>query len=398
MTKNAFSIDTIQHAVHNTADIDGWLIYNYRKSNPFAYEMLHLAPNEHITRRFFYWIPKTGKPIKIVHAIEPQIVQHLPGEELIYASWKELEETLARVLAGKKKVAMEYSPMNHIPTLSRLDAGTVEWLAHLGVSVVSSWPILEQWLSRWDQEQLAWHKEAALVLDKAFKSSFRLIKESLDANTPITELHVQEHILKIFHEERCSSSHTPICAVNAHAALPHYTPTAESNQVIQRGDLILIDMWCKKQHPRAPYADFTQMALASHVQNESYAKTYDIVLQAQKKAIAFIQDRLKSKQDIYGYEVDDVTREHIASFSLDHYFTHRTGHNIHTLVHGHGTHLDNFETHDTRRLMPRTCFSIEPGIYLPGEYGIRLESNAFITQDLQLEITGPVADTLPLLW
>ena len=170
------------------------------------------------------------------------------------------------------------------------------------------------------------------------------------------------------------------------------------NRPIKKDDLVLLDIWCKKNKPEAPFADFTQVALASEKQNPQMAKTYSIVLEAQQKAITFIQQRLLNKQDILGFEVDDIVRNLISSYSLGQYFTHRTGHNIHTIVHGHGTHLDNFETHDVRRLMPRTCFSIEPGIYFPDAYGIRLECNAFITNDLQLEVTGTVPQELPLLF
>jgi len=396
--KSALSIQLIQDVLKSLPDVDGWLIYNYRKSNPFAYEILGIATNEHITRRFFYWIPKQGEPVKIVHAIEPHIVKRLPGKELIYASWQELESLMTTILKDKKKVAMEYSPMNYIPTLSRIDAGTNEWLASFGISIISSWPILEQWLSRWTKEQRALHLEAAGMLDKVFVSSYQMIKDALTNEIPITELQVQAHILQFLHSNNFITSHAPICAVNDNAAKPHYTPSTEVNRPIKKGDLVLLDIWCKKNIPEAPFADFTQVALASNKQNQKMAKIYSIVLESQKAAIAFIKDRLAVKKDILGFEVDDVVREHISSYSLAQYFTHRTGHNIHTVVHGHATHLDNFETHDTRKLMPRTCFSIEPGIYLPEEYGIRLECNAYITNDLQLEITGNVEETLPLLF
>lgn len=398
MIKSDITIDTIQEALKQIPDLDGWLIYNYRKSNPFAYEILGIAENEHITRRFFYWIPREGMPVKIVHAIEPHVVAHLVGTEIIYASWQDLERQINHLLAGKKKVAVEYSPRNHIPTLSRIDAGTAEWLSTLGITIVSSWPILEQWLSRWTKQQRALHLEAANILDSVFKDSFQMIKEALLNETHITELHVQEQIVKFLHSRHCVTSHFPICAVNENAAKPHYSPTQEYNRRIKKGDLILLDIWCKKNNPNATFADFTQVALASATVDDKITATYAAVLQAQQACIEFIKQRLSLQKNIYGFEVDDIARNYIGSLSLASYFTHRTGHNIHTTVHGHATHLDNFETHDTRKLMPRTCFSIEPGIYFPEKYGIRLECNGYITDAHELEITGSAAPSLPLLF
>jgi len=381
-------IEQIQEYL-NKQKVDGWLLYDNHGSNRFVKELLGIPPHLVLTRRFFYWIPKKGEPQKILHQIEADSLDALPGQKHLYLSWLELETILKSiVLAKAKSIVMEYSPRNANPNVSVVDAGTIEVIRGFGVEVLSSADLLQQFTSVLDEQQIESHYEAAKVLQNAVAQVWDLISVRLRRDQKITEYEVQKYILSEFTAQKCITEDGPICAVNGHSALPHYMASKRSTDQINRGDLVLVDLWCKKDFPHGVYADITCIAVAAAEPTPRQQEIFEIVKTAQQKAIAFIRERMKNKKPVKGSEVDDVCRGYIEACGYGKYFTHRTGHNIDTNVHGAGAHLDNLETADNRKMLPGMCFSIEPGIYLPGEFGVRLETNILIRRDFTVEVTG----------
>jgi len=377
---------------------DGWLLYDFRKTNDLACGFLEIPSHKMLSRRFFYWIPQKGDPIKIVNRIEKSILDHLPGKIHVYSSWNELQETLASVLKGSSKVAMEYSPDNAIPYVSKVDAGTIDLVRKQGVEVVSSADLMQSYTSVWTPSQLNMHLEAAQVVDTAVAKAWEFIASHIKANKPITESDVQNFILNQFKENECVTDHPPICAVNAHAADPHYSGDSITAVPIHAGDFVLIDLWCKKNKPLAVYADITRVGVVASQPTEKQQKIFNIVKEARNAAMTLLNERVSKGEQIKGWEVDRVCRNVIINAGYGEFFTHRTGHNIGENDHGNGAHIDDFETKDLRVLLPATCFSIEPGIYLPGEFGVRLEHDVYIEADgRSLRITGGLQEELVCL-
>lgn len=365
--------------------LDGWLLYDFKNSNVLARNFLGLSPDVHLTRRFFYWIPKSGEPLKIVHSIDAIHVEHLEGDELLYTSLKELNRHLKEVV-GKKRVAMEYSPNNDLPYISKVDAGTFEQVEACGGVVVSSANLLQHFTSILSEEQRKSHYYAAQVCQKVVQEAFDYVKGQIG----LTEYDVALFINERFRKRGCVTDHLPIVAVNAHSAIPHYAPAEEGSAVIQKGDFLLIDLWCKQNVGGAIYADICRVGVIDRKPTKRELEIFDVVKEAQQAAIELI----KSKKDLCGADVDCCARGVIVSRGYGPYFTHRTGHNIYEEVHGNGAHMDGFETNDTRRLLPNTCFSIEPGIYLPGEFGVRLETDLYIDDKGMPHITAGLQDHL----
>lgn len=374
--------------------IDGWLFYDFRRTNDLACEVLQISPETLLTRRFFYWIPKKGDPIKIVHAIEDRVLDHLPGTIHRYRSWQELENHIANLLTGKKRIAMEYSPRNAIPYVSKVDAGTLDVIRDCGVEVVTSANLLQQYTCVWDEFKLQTHLAAAEVLDTTVKKAWDLIAEKLSDNQLITEYSVQQFILEEFRKHSCITSDSPICAVNANSANPHYCPDQSHSSPIKSGDFILIDLWCKLQQPRAVYADITRVGVAAHQPTSKQREIFNIVKAARDAGTALVKDRFSRNEPLMGCEVDQCCRDVIHAAGYGQYFIHRTGHNIDERDHGPGANIDNLETQDQRLLLPCTCFSIEPGIYLPGEFGVRLEYDIFIHPSQEVQITGGIQESI----
>jgi Xaa-Pro aminopeptidase len=381
-----------------TAQLDGWLFYDFRGSNDLACKMLELSSDVFLTRRFFYWIPKEGNPVKILHGIEDHVLNHLPGEVLTYHTWQELESHIATVLKNSRKIAMEYSPRNAIPYVSKIDAGTMDVVRGCGVNVVSSADLLQQYTSVWSIAQLQTHLEAADVLCKTVDAAWKFIGKCLNEGKKITEYDVQQFILAEFEKYGCITAGSPICAVNAHSANPHYYPDKDNAVVIQMGDFILIDLWCKKEVLHAVYADITRVGVAAEKPTERQQAIFDIVKRARDAATEFVKKRFSNKQEVMGWEVDRCCRNVIVESGFGDYFIHRTGHNIDTEDHGGGANIDSLETQDTRHLLPGTCFSIEPGIYLPGEFGVRLEYDVFVHHDGQVQVTGGIQEAITCLF
>jgi Xaa-Pro dipeptidase len=374
------------------AGVDGWLLYDFRRSNDLAGAVLEIPTGVLLSRRFFYWIPARGKPIKIVHAIETYALDHLPGEKRVYLSWQSLEEAVKSVAHGV--VAMEYSARNAIPYISKVDGGVIDMVRSFGVEVVSSGPFLQHYTCVWGPEELESHLYAAGVLDRTAAKVWDFLSDQLKRSREVTEYDVQQLMLAEFKKHKCITGADPFCGVNGNSANPHYAPTKDHFSPIQRGDFVLIDLWCKREGERSTYADITRVAVAAGEPTEKQEAIFTLVRSAQRKATEFVQERVESGKEVKGYEVDEVCRGVIKKAGYGEFFTHRTGHNIHTEDHGPGAHLDSLETYDERPLIPRTCFSIEPGIYLPDSFGVRLEYDVYISEERQIRITGGIQDHL----
>ncbi|MDE3045599.1 MAG: M24 family metallopeptidase [Verrucomicrobiota bacterium] len=375
--------------------LDGWLLYDFHRTNDLAHAFLRIPPKQLVTRRFFYWIPTHGAPIKIVHAIEPHMLDAWPGEKKIYSSWKLLESVLASVLQGHKKVAMEYSPRAAIPYVSKVDGGTIDLVRSFGIEVVSSADFLLYFTSVLDQEQIESHCRAALALQEIVEEGWDWIGKRFQEG--VSERDVQNWIEKQYKKRRLITDSPPIIAINEHSADPHFKTAITGSTVLRPGDLILIDLWAKEEGERAVFGDITRVAIAGQP-SDPQQKVFHAVRGAQKAAIDLVRSRFKVKQPIQGWEVDEAAREFIRKAGFGDFFIHRTGHNIEVHLHGSGTHMDNLEMHDVRPLLPGTCFSIEPGIYLPGEFGIRLETDVLIQPDGEVLVTGGEQEELRLLF
>jgi Xaa-Pro dipeptidase len=377
--------------------IDGWLLYDFNGINTLARDFLNILPEELITRRFFYWIPAKGEPVKILHVIEPHVMGDLPGEVLSYLKWQELEAQVGKVLKGSKTVAMEFSPRNAIPYLSKVDAGMVDLVRSFQVEVVSSASFLQYYTCVLDEEQYKLHREAVNLLDQVVGEAWEKISNALCKGIKINEYQVQQFIGEQISNRGFMAEAFPIVAVNAHSADPHYEPSKEGSSEITKGDFVLIDLWCKKKHPKAIYGDICRVAVADTKVTDKQKEIFSIVRTAQKAATEFVTDRYARGESIKGYEVDQVSRKIIEDRGYGKYFTHRTGHNIYTKDHGPGAHIDSLETQDLRELIPHTCFSIEPGIYLPEEFGVRLEYDVFLGDQGKVDVNGGFQDEILIL-
>jgi Xaa-Pro dipeptidase len=358
--------------------LDGWLFYDFRGSDILIPRILK---TERLggSRRWFYYVPATGEPVKVVHAIEPDQIDVLPGKKLIYREWSLLKSQVGAAVGGKgKRIVMQYSPNNDVPYISRVDAGTIEMVRSLGIKIDTSADLVQQFEAVWTEEQLQMHTEAATKMQTIILEAFAEIKRRINADLPTTENDVQQFMMKRYEEEGMNPS-PMIVAVNANAASPHYFPRAGKGSPIKRGDLVLIDTVTKVKKPKAPAADLTWMGYVGETVPDEYVKVWNIVFAAQQSALKAIRDAFKSGRPITGAQADDVSRAVISKAGYADEFLHRTGHSIGEEGHGNGANIDNLETRDSRRLIPRTAFSIEPGIYLAGKFGVRSEIDVYLT-------------------
>lgn len=378
-------------------DLDGWLLYDFHGNNELARSFLEISPRQMTTRRFFYWIPARGAPVKIVHAIESEVLDHFPGEKKIFLSWQSLESAIKETLKGMKKVAMEYCKNNAIPYVSKVDGGTVDLIRSFGIEVESSAYFLPRFTAVLTQDQVKSHLRAAKACDEIMSETWKWVGDQLKKEAPLTEFLIQERILSAFKKRDLVADHAPIVGVNAHAADPHYEPRKEGSSPVKKGDFILIDLWAKENQEKAVYGDICRVAVASSEPTKLQQEVFNIVRKAQKAAFALVKERFSQKQKIEGWEVDEAARKVIREAGYGEFFIHRTGHSIEVSVHGSGAHMDNLEMHDFRPLLPNTCFSLEPGIYLPGKFGVRLESDVLIHADGVVEMTGGEQDAIVTL-
>jgi Xaa-Pro dipeptidase len=392
---NTARIAEIQKALSD-AGLDGWLFYDFRQSDPLSYRILKLNPNQFSTRRWFYFVPSKGEPTRINHAIEQGKLDLLPGRKLIYSSWQRLNENLRDALstAAGSRIAMQYSPENSIPYISRVDAGTIELVRSLGVEPVTSADLVQLFEAVWTKEQYDSHIVAANNIHNIIQEAFAEVGRKIKADEPVNEYEIQQFMVRRFEEENmtCNDDH-PIVSVNQNAASPHYQPNAGRFSPIKRGDFLLLDVWAKLKTPGAVYADQTWTGFVGDTPTDEHVKVFTIVRDARDAAIEFVRENVEAGRSIRGAEVDDVSRAVIERAGYGEYFTHRTGHSIGEEVHGNGAHIDNLETRDSRRIIPRTCFSIEPGIYLPGNFGVRSEIDLYVGDDGEIEVTGQPIQT-----
>ncbi len=362
--------------------LDGWLFYDFRGSDILMPRIL-LTDRASGSRRWYYYVPAKGEPTKVVHAIEPSQLDKLPGKKLIYREWQLIGDNLKKAFYDNKmsnhklRIAMQYSPNNDIPYVSRVDAGTIEMVRSLGVDVVTSADLVQKFEAIWTPEQLAMHKEGAEKMQKIMLDVFAEIKRRINADIPTTEIDIQNYMMDQYVKVGMQRS-AMIVAVNENAASPHYFPTKDRNSPIKRGDLVLIDAVSKVNKPKAPAVDLTWMGYVGETVPEKYVKIWDIVYDAQQSAYRFIRDAFKEGRTITGAEADDVARGVIKKAGFGDEFLHRTGHSIGEEGHGNGANIDNLETRDSRKLIPRTAFSIEPGIYFDGKFGVRSEIDVYI--------------------
>jgi len=390
-------IDAIQRALAEE-DIDGWLLYDFRGSNPIARSVIGFDDHQIATRRWFYLIPRTGEPVAIQHVIEPNALKGRPGRPALYRSWRELEALLKTHLGAMKRVAMEYSPGAAIPYVARVDAGTIEMVESAsGAKVVSSADLVQMFESRWTPEQKQLHDQAATNTMLAKDEAFELIRTCLAKGKPVKESQVQAFIQAHFEEHGLYTHHPCIVAVNDHASDPHFeTAAGPEDREIRKGDLVLIDLWAKVANdPRAVYYDATWMGYCGQEVPARMREVWEAVKGARDAAIQFVSESVEAGRLIHGYEVDDVSRNYIEARGFGPYFLHRTGHSIGYEVHGNGVNIDNLETRDQRRIVPGVCFSIEPGVYLP-EFGVRSEIDMYVDEGMA-EVTGGIQRELLLL-
>lgn len=382
-----FNLKKIQNII-KTMELDGWLMYDFRGSNDLALSILNISKDSHLTRRFFYFIPGEGEPKKIVNAIEAGHLDHLPGNKFTYSNHSSLSNHLKNVLKNSKNIAMEYSPQNAIPYVSKVDGGTIEQIKSLGLNIKSSGDLISMFAAVWNKDQYEENKPVASALTDIVQKAFSYIKQSYNKKITLTEYDVQQFIMKEFNERNYYTDFPPIVGVNENSANPHYAPTKNIYKKINEGDFVLIDLWAKVNKETSVWSDITWVGFMGEKIPGKYVKIFNIVAEARDSAFDLISDRFKESKEVRGYEADDAARKVISDAGYGEYFIHRTGHSITTELHGSGAHLDNYETKDERLLLPSTSFSIEPGIYLTGDFGVRSEIDVYISPSGEVIATG----------
>jgi Xaa-Pro aminopeptidase len=376
--------------------LDGWLLYDFQGSNPIAARLSGLAAAKKMTtRRWYYLIPATGEPRGLVHAIERHNLDGLPGEKKPYAGRDRLEDGLRGLLQGMKRVAMEYSPGNNIPYISRVDAGTIESVRDLGVEVVSSGDLVQRFEALWSAEALASHRTASDALYRVKDQAFAFVRERLASGVALTEFDVQQAIMAWMDAEGLTSSDTPNVSAQENAGNPHYHPSREAHRAIRPDEVLLLDLWGKLRHPGAVFADITWVGFTGSTVPAEYARAFAAARDGRDAAVDLVQSAARAGRELRGFEVDRSCRAVVEKAGYGAEFIHRTGHSLGESVHGNGVHLDDYETHDDRRLIPGTGFTIEPGVYT-STYGVRTEINMFMDKT-DAYVSGPrQSEILPL--
>lgn len=367
--------------------VEGWLLYDFQGLNPIAKKLAGLQGNL-LTRRWFCWIPRTGTPVFLVHQIEKQAFSTMETPFVTFKSWDEMTGRLAEILGAARQICMEFSPRCAIPYVSRVDAGTLELIQGLGKQISSSANLVQYFEACWSRAQLEMHLEASRLLMQTLFETFEKIRGDLRAQNRLTEYSVQQFMMERFEAKGLATFFAPIIAVNAHSGNPHYEPSRESSTPVRAGDFLLIDWWARMNQPDSVYADYTWVTYLGEAIPEKYIRIWEIVKGARDGALQFIRGNF-GQRPVMGWEADRAAREIIQAAGYGDYFIHRTGHNIGEQDHGNGANLDDLETHDERELIPRTCFSIEPGIYLE-EFGVRSEINVYLDKETLIVTGDPV--------
>jgi Xaa-Pro dipeptidase len=383
-----FDVPAVQRAL--AADrLDGWLLYDFHGSNPIAATLAGLAGSSGklTTRRWYYLIPASGAPRGLVHALERHNLDGLPGAKEAYAGRGELEAGLRRLLDGCRRVAMEYSPRGAIPYVSRVDAGTFEAVRALGVDVVSSGDLVQRFEALWSAEALASHRAASERLYRIKDRAFEAIRAAIRERGTTNEYDVQQRMMRWFEEEGLVTDSAPVVAAMENAGSPHYLPSPEAHRPIRANELVLLDLWGKLPEAGAVFADITWVGFTGSSVPGEFTRAFSTIRDGRDAAIQLVQSAARDRQDLRGWQVDRAARDVIDRAGFARAFIHRTGHSLGETVHGNGVHMDDYETHDDRRLLPGTGFTIEPGVYFD-HFGVRTEINMFYG-DGEASVTGP---------
>ncbi len=391
-------LNAIQDAVRD-AGLDGWLFYDFHNRDLTAYRILDLDGTRHTSRRWWYWIPASGEPIRLVHGVEPTRLDSLPGEKRVYVTWEKLHESLGELLASVDRIAMQYSPDCDIPYISLVDAGTVELVRRAGgVEVASSADMVSMFEAVFGEEGVASHRRAMEVVHKVKDEAYARIGEAIGSGKTLTEYQIARFILDRFAQEGLEwDDSTPIVGVDGHPADPHFEPTEENTVAFAPGQKVLIDLWAREASPQSIYADITWCGYIGEEPPEEYLSIWRAVTAARDAAAQLVIERFSTGDPVQGWEVDQASRDVITTAGYGEYFVHRTGHSIGHEVHGNGANIDNFETRDQRLILPGTCFSIEPGIYFPDKMAARTEIDILVSPEGVAEISGPVQEELILI-
>lgn len=354
--------------------ISGWLLYDYRNMNPIFWDTV--GNIVHVTRPCWLWIPADAPPHLLVSYVDQGRFEHLGIETTLFVSRQDMTSKLGDILASAERIAMEYSPQGALPRVSRIDAGTLELVRSFGVDVVSSADLLQHATQRWNDEQLQSHLAAAHALGNIVLQTFRRIGDTID-DSP-TEFDIAEFIRQRFIEEGMVVTDGPVVAANAHAADPHFEPTEDNASVIRRGDWVLIDLWTRQPHEDAMFADITWTAFVGDNPTPRHRQVFDAVIGGRDAAVDLLEQAHREGRTLEGWQLDAAAREYITQAGFGDYFNHRLGHSLGREVHSNAVNLDGWETHDTRKLIPGVAVTVEPGIYLPSEFGVRSEIDLFM--------------------
>jgi Xaa-Pro aminopeptidase len=383
----SLDVGAVQRALQEQG-LDGWLWYDFQGANPIAQRMAGLGGGGHMaTRRWFYLIPASGEPRGLVHMIEKHNLDRLPGAKTAYAGRAQLETGLQHLLNGTRRIAMEYSPNGAIPYVSRVDAGTIELVRGQGIDVVSSGDLVQQFEAQWGEEGIRTHRTAADKLYRIKDRAFEAVTARIRDRVASTEYDIQQLMWHWFADEGLTSDAPPLVAAMENASDPHYMPAATGSRAINANELLLLDLWGKLESPGAVFADISWVGFTGATVPDEMTQVFAAARDARDAAVSLVQDAARQHRDIRGYELDRAARAVIEAAGYGRYILHRTGHSLGQTVHGNGAHLDDYETHDERRLLPGTGFTIEPGIYLE-RFGVRTEINMVWTA-AGPEVTGP---------
>ncbi len=370
------------------AGLDGWLFYDFRLSDPIAYRVLGLSEHGTTTRRWFCYMPARGDARALVSAVEAHRLDALGIERVVYRSSAEMLAGLSTILGDARRVAMNYSPRGAIPYVSRVDAGTVELVRSLGVEIVSAADLIQEFEATLSSAQMEGHRRAGAALGAVVDQTFAEIAGRVAAGKSATEYSIQQFMLERISAASLVTREPPIVAVNAHSADPHFGTAERDSAPIGRGDFVLLDVWAKEPGADSVYADITWTGFVGEAAPDDHAEIFAIVRAARDAAVELVKSRVAAPIPLSGREADRAARGVIEHAGFGANFVHRTGHSIGREVHGMGANLDSLETDDDRRLIDRTCFSVEPGIYLPGRFGVRSELDMTI-QAGRAEVSAP---------
>lgn len=391
------NLGAIQEALR-AQGMDGWLFCDHHRRDPMAYSILGLDPGAMASRRWFYFIPAQGEPVKLAHRVEPRMLDALPGRVDHYVAWTELHAKLKGIVSGARKLAMQYSPSNNIPYIGLVDAGTVELIRSFGPEIVTSADLVQQFEATSGEEGWKSHVWAGERVQRIKDEIFEAMGLALSDGAAVTEYELKERIVRRFEEEGLTcEGESPIVGFNDHPADPHFEPTKSGAYTLKKGDTILLDLWARRADPPGIYYDITWCAFAGSEPPAKYVEIFRVVRDARDAAFDFVSTRLDAGKPVHGYEVDDACRKVVVAAGYGERFLHRTGHSIGTHVHGNGANIDNLETKDERLIVPGTCFSIEPGIYLADSMAVRAEIDVFVRASGKAEIFGAVQKELVLV-